>query len=81
MWLTVAKIALLGFLVGGVTVFLVGYIRGARRVQGQRDEPDLNMGPSTTWGVVAPTPLPDWAYWDDNDSTTRGASHEPPGQA
>lgn len=80
MLLTIAKWALVAFIVGAVAVFIVVYVRGARKVKTQREGPDLNMGPTATWGVVAPTPLPDWVNPDDEvQSNTR--RYEPPGQA
>lgn len=81
MLLTIAKWALVAFIIGAVAVFIVVYVRGARKVETQRDGPDLNMGPTTTWGVVAPTPLPDWAEVHEAGADGRVRRHEPPGQA
>ena len=67
MWMTIGKIALIGFLVIGVLTLIVAYRRGLKRTKGQRQQPpDPNLGPSTMRGVP-PTPLPEWAYWDEND--------------
>ncbi|WP_445166975.1 hypothetical protein ACTXG7_24625 [Mycolicibacterium sp. Dal123E01] len=71
MWLTIAKVALIAFLVIGVVTFIVGYRRGLKRAKGQRQQQaDPNLGPSTLRGVP-PTPLPEWAYWDEDDPDTR----------
>ncbi|MCV7177403.1 hypothetical protein [Mycolicibacterium sphagni] len=65
--MVIFKIALVAFLVIGVMTIVVAYIRGLRRVKSQRRLPDPNLGPTSVRGVVAPTPLPEWAYWDEND--------------
>ncbi|OYN77082.1 hypothetical protein [Mycolicibacterium sphagni] len=65
--MVIFKIALVAFLVIGVMTIVVAYIRGLRRVKSQRRLPDPNLGPTSVRGVVAPTPLPEWAYWDENE--------------
>lgn len=65
--MVIFKIALVAFLVIGIMTIVVAYIRGLRRVKSQRRLPDPNLGPTSVRGVVAPTPLPEWAYWDEND--------------
>lgn len=61
----IVKIALVAFLVIGVGILVITYARRVREIKSQRIGPDLDMGPSTTWGIVPPTPLPEWAYWDE----------------
>ncbi|CAN5718765.1 hypothetical protein BH10ACT9_BH10ACT9_43820 [soil metagenome] len=68
MWLTVAKWALLTFIVIGVTILVVASVRGARKVKTQRRRSNPDLGPSTTWAVVPPTPLPEWAHWDNEEA-------------
>ncbi|BBZ76896.1 hypothetical protein MANY_22330 [Mycolicibacterium anyangense] len=68
MWLVVLKVALVAFLAIGVGILIFAYARRAREIKSQRIGPDPDMGPSTTWGIVPPTPLPEWAYWDEAPS-------------
>ncbi|WP_431237440.1 hypothetical protein ACQ86B_22220 [Mycolicibacterium aichiense] len=63
----IAKAALIGFLVIGVLTLILAYRRGLKRVKAQRQHPDPNLGPTSVAGIVAPTPLPEWAYWDEAD--------------
>jgi hypothetical protein len=65
--MVIFKLAVVAFLVIGIMTIVVAYIRGLRRVKSQRRLPDPNLGPTSVRGVVAPTPLPEWAYWDEND--------------
>ncbi|AWT54331.1 hypothetical protein [Mycolicibacterium smegmatis] len=67
MWLTLAKWALLAFIAIGVTIFVVAYLRNVRKFKTQRYRSNPNLGPSTTWAVVPPTPLPEWVDWDDDE--------------
>ena len=65
MWILIAKVALIAFLVIGVVTFIVAYRRGLKRSKGQRYLPDPNLPPSAARGGFAPTPLPEWADWDE----------------
>lgn len=76
MWLLIAKTALIAFLVIGVVTVIVAYRRGLKRVKTQRRHPDPNLGPTSVRGVVAPTPLPEWAYWDDADDQDGSAESD-----
>ncbi len=67
MWVLIAKVALVAFLVIGVAILVVAYRRGLRRAKGQRTQPDPNLGPGSVRGVMPPTPLPEWAYSDEDE--------------
>ena len=71
MWLTIFKCALAVFIAVGVAILLIAYVRRSPKVK-FRAEPDPNLGSLSTIGVP-PTPLPEWAYWadDDNDDANR----------
>ena len=66
MWLTIAQWALLTFIVIGVTLVVVTFFRNSRRFKSQRLRSNPDLGPSTTWAIVPPTPLPEWVDWDDD---------------
>ncbi len=78
MWLTVAKWALLSFIAIGVTILVIASMRGVRKVKTQRLRSNPDLGPSTTWAVVPPTPLPEWAHWDDEDAEGDAGPPKPP---
>ncbi|OBI05083.1 hypothetical protein [Mycobacterium scrofulaceum] len=74
--LLVLKVALVAFIVGGTVALIV---RAVRRSRANRLDPRWN-GPRTqpgyeasAHGAMPSTPLPDWAYWDDDgDHDGRG---------
>ncbi len=60
----VAKATLIAFLVIGTAVLVITYIRRRRRVTPWRSryaDPYLR----SIYGGAPPTPLPEWAYWDE----------------
>ncbi|MBP2450954.1 hypothetical protein JOF57_000839 [Mycolicibacterium lutetiense] len=67
MWLTVLKSALVAFIVIGIAVLAITYVRRSPKVK-IRQEPDGSL--QTRW-VIPPTPLPEWAYWTDDDDEGR----------
>lgn len=75
MWLLILKVALLVIIAGGVVAIVATYVRRSRAVR-FRQEPDPTLGPLGQMGVVAPTPLPEWAHWTDTDEQSK-----PPGDA
>jgi len=81
MWLTVAKWALLAFIVVGLMIVVIAYARNVRKVKTQRLRSNPDLGPSTAWAIVPPAPLPEWAYRDDRDEQDvrrlRGRLREP----
>jgi hypothetical protein len=73
----VLKIALLTFVVGGVATLIA---RGVRRWYANRSDPRWQEYPgvpgyeASARGVMPNTPLPEWAYWDDDDDASGGAT-------
>ncbi len=65
MYLTIFKWALLAFICVGISIILITYIRRVKKVRLRR-EPNPDLGYLSNVGVP-PTPLPEWAYWSDND--------------
>lgn len=65
MYLTIFKWALLAFICAGISIILITYIRRVKKVR-LRHEPNPDLGYLSNIGVP-PTPLPEWAYWSDND--------------
>ena len=67
--LLVLKVALLAFVAGGVVALV---IRGVRRSRANRLDPRWNWRSgqpgyeASVHGAMPQTPLPEWAYWDDN---------------
>lgn len=65
MYLTIFKWALLAFICIGILVIVITYIWRVKKVR-LRSEPNSDLGYLSNIGVP-PTPLPEWAYWSDND--------------
>lgn len=62
----IAKVALAAYLVISVAYIVVVYRRRVRnRSAGRPVRPDSNPFYTNRW-VVAPTPLPEWAYGDED---------------
>lgn len=61
-----AKVALLAFGIGGSAAIV---IRGVRTSRANRGDPRWNEHrgrpghEASAYGVMPPTPLPDWVYW------------------
>ncbi|WBP92862.1 hypothetical protein O6072_23935 [Mycolicibacterium neoaurum] len=68
MLLTVLKVSLVVFIGVAVIVFIATYVRKSR-ITNFRTEADPNLGSLSQMGVVPPTPLPEWAYWEDAEPT------------
>jgi len=76
-WIDVAKSALAVYLVVSVVYIVFVYRRRVRsRPAGKPARPDSNPYYTHRW-VVAPTPLPEWAYADENQADS--ASEDIPG--
>jgi len=60
------------FIAGGVIAIVAVYVVRRRKVS-YRHKIEPNLGALGQMGVVAPTPLPEWAHWDD-DSDEGSAS-------
>ncbi|OJZ64304.1 hypothetical protein BRW65_29145 [Mycobacterium paraffinicum] len=66
--LLVLKVALVAFIVGGTAVLIVRAVRRSRanrldpRWKGPRTQPGYE---ASAHGAKPNTPLPEWAYWDD----------------
>lgn len=64
----VLKVALIAFIVGGTATLI---IRGVSRSRANRLDPRWNAHrgqpgyEAMVYGAMPNTPLPDWAYWDD----------------
>jgi hypothetical protein len=74
MWMMIVKVALLGFLVLGCGVFVITYIRKARRGGRPRQSNPYAAGYlNSVRGGVPPTPLPEWVDWPgaSDDQTGR----------
>ncbi|QVI28058.1 hypothetical protein MN2019_01275 [Mycolicibacterium neoaurum] len=68
MLLTVLKVSLVVFIGVAVLVFIATYVRKSKTTS-FRTEADPNLGSLSQMGVVPPTPLPEWAYWEDGEPT------------
>lgn len=68
MLLTVLKVSLVVFIGVAVIVFIAVYVRKSKTTN-FRTEADPNLGSLSQMGVVPPTPLPEWAYWEDDEPT------------
>ncbi|WP_375488847.1 hypothetical protein [uncultured Mycobacterium sp.] len=72
--LAVLKVALIAFILGGVVALIV---RGVRRSRANRLDSrwtDHRFQPgyeASVFGIVPKTPLPEWAYWDDDGDDER----------
>lgn len=67
MYLIIFKWALVAFICIGISVIVIAYIRRVKKVR-LRTGPNPDLGYLSNIGVP-PTPLPEWAYWSDNDET------------
>lgn len=75
--LLVLKVALIAFVVGGTVAVI---IRGLRRSRANRLDPRWKAHSGQpgyeafAHGAMPNTPLPEWAYWDDegDDGPSRG---------
>ena len=65
MLLLILQIALLVFIAGGVLAIVTVYVVRRRKVN-YRHKIDPTLGTLGQMGVVAPTPLPEWAHWDES---------------
>lgn len=63
--LLILQVALLVFIAGGVMAIAAVYVVRRRKVS-YRHKIDPTLGTLGQMGVVAPTPLPEWAHWDDD---------------
>ena len=65
-WLLLAKAALLVYLTVGLAILVVVYRRRSKKIgRGRPVRPDANPFYRQRWGFP-PTPLPDWAYLDED---------------
>lgn len=73
--LLILKVALIAFVVGGTIAVIT---RGIRRSRANRLDPRWNghIGQpgyeASVSGAMPNTPLPEWAYWDDEDDDDPG---------
>lgn len=65
MLLLILQVALLVFIAAGVLAIATVYVVRRRKVS-YRDKIDPTLGTLGEMGIVPPTPLPEWAYWDDS---------------
>lgn len=78
MLLLVLKVALLAFIIVGTVALIT---RGVRRSRANRLDPRWNPRSgqpgyeASVSGAMPNTPLPEWAYWDD-DNLEPGAERE-----
>lgn len=72
MLLLILQVALIVFIAGSVLAVATVYVVRRRKVS-YRHKIDPTIGPLGQMGVVAPTPLPEWASWDE-DPDERPAS-------
>jgi hypothetical protein len=70
MWESIAKVALVAFLVVAVLVIVVVFIRRLRAKGFPTNERQSLYG-SAADGFMPPTPLPDWATQDDDEFPKR----------
>lgn len=69
------KVALIAFIVGGAVALIA---RGVRRSRANRLDPQWKgyTGQpgyeASARGAMPNTPLPEWAYWDDEGDDSRG---------
>lgn len=75
--LLLLKVALIAFVVGGTAAVIIRGVRRSRanrldtRWKGHSGQPGYE---ASAHGAMPSTPLPDWAYWDDegDDGLSRG---------
>lgn len=63
--LLILQVTLLVFIAGGVIAIATVYVVRRRKVS-YRHKIDPTLGTLGQMGVVPPTPLPEWAHWDDD---------------
>jgi hypothetical protein len=68
MWLTVAKVALIAFLVAGIVALVIVYI--VRRRRGIEGWLNPNAVVCESLGGSPQLPPPEWVHWDDNEPTS-----------
>lgn len=74
--LLVAKVALIAFIVAGTTILIT---RAVRRSRANRLDPRWKAYgaqpgyEASVHGAMPNTPLPEWAYWDDESD--EGSAH------
>ena len=73
MLLVILQVALLVFIAGGLLAVATVYVVRRRKVN-YRHKIDPTLGTWGQLGVVAPTPLPEWAHWESEDPDERSAS-------
>jgi hypothetical protein len=77
MWLTIAKVALLSFIVIGVLTVVVTYVLRRRAgIPGWRP-PNSSRYPDALRGGSPQSPTPDWVDWDDGDDPNNERSRNP----
>ncbi|OBH10946.1 hypothetical protein [Mycobacterium sp. E1747] len=75
--LLILKVAVVAFIVGGGVALIV---RGVRRSRANRLTPGwrgrgIQPGhEASVHGAMPNTPLPEWAYWDDEEDEDQGDS-------
>jgi hypothetical protein len=73
--LLVLKVALIAFVVGGTIALITRGIRRSRanrldpRWKGHGGQPGYE---ASAFGAMPNTPLPEWAYWDEDDNHGKG---------
>jgi hypothetical protein len=73
--LLILQVALLVFIAVGVLTIATVYMVRRRKVS-YRHKIDPTLGTLGQMGVVAPTPLPEWAHWEESQHD--GAGDRPP---
>jgi hypothetical protein len=74
MWITIAKIALIAFLIVGCVTLVVVYRARGRRGIGGWSPPSASRFSDSLGGTPPPMPRPEWVDWrDDEDQSGRGA--------
>ncbi|WP_102418938.1 hypothetical protein [Mycobacterium sp. 4858] len=80
--LLILKVAVIALIVGGVVALIV---RGVRRSRANRLDPHwrgrgIQPGyEASVYGAMPSTPLPEWAYWDDEDDEAHDDGRSPRG--
>ncbi|MGE0217543.1 hypothetical protein [Mycolicibacterium sp.] len=78
MWITIAKIALIAFLIGGCAALVVVYqVRRRRGITGWAPT-SVSRYSEALGGSPPPTPLPEWVHWTDDQGESGGP---PPGES
>lgn len=77
--LLIAKVALIAFIVGGVVALIT---RAVRRSRANRLDPRWTAYgaqpgyEASVHGAMPNTPLPEWAYWDDDGDDASARAHD-----